>query len=272
MSVPSRRERKVLPRFLSVYGFWLLGAFLTASSAWAGQKGAGGKKSTAPPAPKVNLILPRYNLHEALVAIGKQHKVTILCDSYFHPRKSIAEFNKLKQPLVLRNLTLEQAFNQLARLFDYQWSKEKDAYIFKNRVPALDAGYEVDEKTLDLVLQNPTDGTFKFLARFLDLSEKPLLSLAEQHPQFELLLPKSPRRAEVVFYARLPDALRARFDKGEKVKYSELPEDIRKSVLTTAQQNNKNLKPSVVEKFVYQLVKDKNGWQRLQTTGLPNKR
>jgi hypothetical protein len=255
-----------------VYIFWLLGAFLTASSAWASQRGAGEKKSVSPPAPRVNLTLPRYNLHEALAAIGKQHKVTILCDSYFHPRKNIAAFNKLKQPLVLRNLTLEQAFNQLARLFDYQWSKEKDAYIFKNRVPTLDAGYEVDEKTLDLVMQNPPDGTFKFLARFLDLSEKPLLSLAEQHPQFELLLPQSPRRAEVEFYARLSDALCTRLDKGEKVKYSELPPDIRERALTAAQQNNKNLNPSDVEKFVYQLVKDKNGGQRLQTTGLPNKR
>lgn len=252
--------------------FCLLESALAILSAWAGQKGAGSKKSTSPPAPKVNLTLPRYNLHEALAAIGKQHKVTILCDSYFHPRKRIAELNKLKQPLVLRNLTLEQAFHQLARLFDYQWSKEKDAYIFKHRVPALDAGYEVDEKTLDLVLQNPTNGTFKFLARFLDLSEKPLLALAEQHPQFELLLPQSPRRAEVEFYARLPDALRNRLDKGDKVKYTELPEDIRKSVLTTVQQNSKNLKLSDVEKFVYQLVKDKSGWQRLQTTGLPNKR
>jgi hypothetical protein len=239
---------------------------------WAGQRGAGGKKSSSPPAPRVNLTLPRYNLHEALAAIGKQHKVTILCDSYFHPRKRIAELNKRKQSLVLRNLTLEQAFNQLARLFEYQWSKEGDAYIFKNKVASLDAGYEVDEKALDLVLQSPTNAMFKFLVRFLDLSEKPLLSLAEQHPQFELLLPKSPRRAEIEFYAGLPDALRVRLDKGEKVKYSELPEETRQRALTTAQQNNKNLKPSDVEKFVYQLVKDKNGWQRLRTTGVPKTR
>lgn len=247
---------------------WLL--TLTILWGWTGAEEAKKKEPGTSPATKVNLRLSRYSLHEALTAIGKQYKVTILCDSYFHPRKRIAELNRAKQTLLLRNMTLEQAFNRLARLFEYQWSKEGDAYIFKNKVPSLDAGYEVDEKTLDLVMQNPTNGTFKFLSRFLDLSEKPLLALAEQHPQFELLLPKSPRRAEIAFYARLPEALRLRLDKGEKVAYSEFPNEIRQEIQTTAKAQWKGITTEQVSKFVYRLTTDPQGWQRLQTLNLPN--
>jgi hypothetical protein len=221
---------------------------------------------------EVKIALPRYNLHDALAELVKQTGIEAIADAYAKPRPKVDDANRTGKPFRLQAPTIEKALDQLCAVFGYEWTKEGNVYLLRNKYPQLDEPYQVSDAVRQKVDAAPNDATFKHLAQFLDLKQEWMESLAEQHPPFILLSEKSPRRDEIAFYARLPEPLRAKLDKGGKVAYNELPKDVREQVLTTAQARWKSLTPAQVSKFVYRLTRDSKGWQRLQTLNLPNPR
>lgn len=229
------------------------------SSLWAGEAKA------------IVIDLPRWNLHDALEELVKQTGIEVIADAYAKPRPKVAAANRAGQRFRLQAPSAEKALDRLCETFDYTWDKRDRIYLLYNNYSYQDAPYLVSDAVRQKVDALPKTLTFKHLAVFLDLKQEWVESLAEQRPQFILLSEKSPRRAEIAFYARLPESLRAKLDKGGKVAYTELPQEVREQVLTAAKTQWKSITAEQVAKFIYRLDTDSKGWQYLQTLNLPNK-
>jgi hypothetical protein len=104
------------------------------------------------------------------------------------------------------------------------------------------------------------------------LTELQVESLEEQFPYFVLLRPGQ-RRNEITFYAALSTDLQKRLDAGEKVKYAELPREMRVSLRDLLRQRYPTIKDVRVTTVVYWLTNDEKGWQKLAMGGnLPQRR
>lgn len=227
------------------------------SSLWAGKAKA------------IVVDLPRWNLHDALEELVKQTGIEVIADSYAKPRPKVAAANMEGRRFHLQAPSAEKVLDRLCEIFEYTWDKRDKIYLLYNNYSYQDEPYLVNNAVRQKVDALPKTLTFKHLVGFLDLKQEWVESLAEQRPQFIMLSEKSPRRAEIAFYARLPESLRAKLDKGGKVAYTELPKDVREQVLTTVKAQWKGITSGQVAKFIYRLNTDSKGWQYLQTLNLP---
>lgn len=71
----------------------------------------------------ISLTIPRYDLDEAITQISQRYGIQVISQPYAKPRVNIALLNAKGRPMVFRNQSLEQVFNTLARLFQYDWFK-----------------------------------------------------------------------------------------------------------------------------------------------------
>jgi hypothetical protein len=220
---------------------------------------------------KIDIQLPRYNLHDALAKLTKQTGIEVIAGAYAKPRPRVAGANMAGKPFRLQASSVEKALDQLCAVFDYEWSKDGKVYLLHKKYPHLDELYQVSNEARQKVDALPKAVTFKHLTQFLDIPQEWVEALAEQHPTFILLSQNNPRRDEIAFYARLPETFRAQLDKGEKVAYSELPIALRQEIQTTTKARWKSITTEQVSKFAYRLTTDPQGWQRLQVLNLPGK-
>jgi hypothetical protein len=136
----------------------------------------------------------------------------------------------------------------------------------------LDDRYRVPAKLRSLAEQYEGKVTFRHLGQFLQLTEPQGESLEEQRPYFALLRPGQ-RRNEIAFYAALSAELQKRLDAGQKVKYAELPREIRVKLRDLLRQRFPTAKDSQAATVAYWLTTDEKGWQRLEMGGkLPQQR
>jgi hypothetical protein len=141
------------------------------------------------------------------------------------------------------------------------------SYVFKNRLAAEDTLYFVDEKTRQLAEANHNNGTFRFLSQFVNLTQPQVMSLAEQHPQFNLLYSPSLSRAQIEAYHTLPNHLRARLDAGKKIYWNEIPESAVKALTKVILARYSKATPQEFASTIFWLARDKQGWEQLIFSG-----
>jgi hypothetical protein len=216
---------------------------------------------------QVNFQLPRFNLHDAVAKIVEQTGINIVAESYFKPRPGIAMFNVMRRPFRLRAESVEDALKQLGDLFDYRWKKEGNIYILQNKFAYADAPYRVPALYRDAAEANHGNMTFNYLCRFINLTPQQIESLAEQHPEFNFIKPGTLRRPEIEAYLALPEAMRKRLDKGEKVKWSEIPANAQEKVTALVRRKVRNVTPEQMKTTLHWLEKNRWGEQMWTFSG-----
>lgn len=208
--------------------------------------------------PKIRVEVSRYNIHEAVDLLARKYGFNCSVESYAKPRRIVSQMNRIRRPLVIQGQSLLDAFDQICKVFNYEWSEVNGVYIFKNRDWIADAAYRVPREALEFAKKYGSDTSFRFVAHFLNLTPNQIESLAEQYPQLHALENDSLRRAEVETYVLLPLPIRERLDKGQKIKWSEIPANVQNKVMDLVRRKVRNVTREQMATTLHYL--EKNRW------------
>jgi len=208
--------------------------------------------------PKIRVEVSRYNIHEAADLLARKYGFNYSVESYAKPRRIVTQMNRVRRHWVIQGQSLIDAFDQICKVFNYEWSEVNGVYIFKNKDWIADAAYRVPSEALEFAKKYGSDTSFRFVAHFLNLTGNQIESLAEQYPQLHALENDSLRRAEVETYVLLPLPIRERLDKGQKIKWSEIPADVQSKVMELVRRKVRNVTREQMATTVHWL--EKNRW------------
>lgn len=215
---------------------------------------------------RVTLTTQRLNLHAILSEVARQSDIQVIAAPYYKPRSMVRTFNERGQRLEIQDEPLRNVLDFLAFTFGYQWRHEKGVYIFENRSWFEDDAYFVRDETRQFAERFDGNRTFRYLAHYLKLTREQRESLAEQHPEVSLVLPESLRYQEIAAYLALPEGVRERLDKGERVSWTEIPLS-KDKLARLVQQRVRGITPEQLRGMTFWLEKDKQGTERLMFTG-----